>query len=90
MGWMRYLLLGDLGQQLDIGNMQQRLEDMEGSKAHADLSQDKRIAALAGENRDLKLRLGVLIKLLIAKNLLTAQEIADMIVQLEPEGREAK
>jgi hypothetical protein len=49
--------------------------------AHWDL---RKVKELAEENLELKLRLGVLIRLLIAKNVLTAQEDAGMIAELRP------
>ncbi len=87
MGWMRYLLLGDVGQQMDIEDMRDRLEQMRSEKAPAEASHEKQLAALQHETHDLRLRLGVLIKLLIAKNVLTAEEIASMVATLEPEDR---
>jgi hypothetical protein len=85
MGWMRYLLLGDVGQQLDIEDMKDRMDRLRSEKSPTDLTQDRQIAALRQEVHDLKLRLGVLIRLLIAKNVLSAEEIASMIATLEPE-----
>ena len=88
MGWMRYLLLGDVGQQLDIGDMHERLEQVEQSKSDIDRSQDGQIKDLRRENRDLKVKIAALIKLLIAKKAITAEEVAEMIAALEPENVE--
>ena len=85
MGWMRTLFQGDLGQNLEIEALRERLDQMRDERTPATWTQKKQIEALQEETQELKLRLGVLIKLLVAKNLLTAQEIASMIAALEPE-----
>jgi hypothetical protein len=54
-------------------------------KAAVSRTQEEQIQSLRGEAQELRLRLGVLIQLLVAKNVLTAQEIASMIAALEPE-----
>ena len=92
MGWMRYLLLGDYGQQLDIEDMRERLDQLTHEKASAGMTPDRQIAALQQEVHDLKLRLGVLIRLLIAKNVLSAEEIASMRNRMEASrpGRDLK
>ena len=86
MGWMRTLFMGDFGQNLEIEDLQERLNQMRDEKAPAARTQEKQIKALQEETHDLKVRLAVLIKLLVAKNVLTAQEIASMIAALEPEA----
>jgi hypothetical protein len=86
MGWMRTLFMGDIGQNLEIEELQQRLDQMRDEKTPAARTQEKQIEALQEETHQLRVRLAVLIKLLVAKNLLTAQEIASMIAALEPEN----
>jgi hypothetical protein len=86
MGWMRTLFMGDFGQNLEIEDLQERLNQMRDEKTAAAATQEKRIEALQEETHELKVRLAVLIKLLVAKNVLTAQEIASMIAALEPEA----
>jgi hypothetical protein len=85
MGWLRTLFMGDMSQNLEIQDLQERLDQMR-SEMPAAGSQAKQIATLQDETHELKVRLAVLIKLLVAKNVLTAQEIAAMIAALEPEG----
>ncbi len=86
MGWMRTLFMGDMLQNLEIEALQERLNQMRDEKAPAARTQEKQIETLQQETHDLKVRLAVLIQLLVAKNVLTAQEIASMIAALEPEG----
>ena len=90
MGWMRTLFQGDLGQNLEIEALRERLDQMRDEGTPAARTQKRQIEALQEEVHELKLRLGVLIKLLVAKNLLTAQEIASMIAALEPEDSKKK
>jgi hypothetical protein len=85
MGWLRTLFMGSIGQNLEIQEIQDRLDQMRHEKATAGWTQEKQIEALREEAHALKVRLAVLIKLLVAKDLLTAQEIASMIAALEPE-----
>jgi hypothetical protein len=86
MGWMRTLFMGDMLQNLEIEALQERLNQMRDEKAPAAGTQEKQIKSLREETHELKVRLAVLIKLLVAKNVLTAQDIASMIAALEPEG----
>ena len=85
MGWMHTLFQGDIGQNLEIEELQERLNQMRDEKTTASWTQEKQIKALREETHELRVRLAVLIKLLVAKKLLTAQEIASMIAALEPE-----
>jgi predicted nucleic acid-binding Zn-ribbon protein len=85
MGWMRTLFQGDIGQNLEIEALRERLDRMQNERTPGAWTQKKQIEALQQETHELKLRLAVLIKLLVAKNVLTAQEIASMIAALEPE-----
>jgi hypothetical protein len=84
MGWMRTLFQGDVGQNLEIEELQDRLDQMRDEMPVA-RTQAQQIQALQDETHKLKVRLAVLMKLLVAKNVLTAQEIASMIAVLEPE-----
>jgi hypothetical protein len=71
MGWGRYFLLGDIGQQLDIE--EQRCES-------ANQREDiewlvKRIARLKKRNRELGLYLGATLELLVSKGIFSQEEI---------------
>jgi hypothetical protein len=86
MSWLRTLFMGPIGQNLEIQEIQKCLDQLRKEKATAGWTQEKQIEALQEETHALKLRLAVLIQLLVAKKLLTAQEIASMIAALEPEN----
>lgn len=85
MGWMSGLLLGDLGAQMDIGVMRGQLNRHEDAKARRDRNQDRRLDRLEKENRELKLRIAVLIRLLVTKGTFSSEEIADMVRAVERE-----
>jgi hypothetical protein len=85
MGWMRTLFMGDIGQNLELEELRQRLDRMRDETPTGVLTQGKQVAALKDEVHDLKVRLAAMIRLLVAKNILTAEEIASMITVLEPE-----
>ncbi len=53
MGWGRMLLLGNFGQQLDIEEMRQIINDQQ----NRDSGQDQQMLRLEQENRDLQLAL---------------------------------
>lgn len=58
MGWGRMMLLGNLGQQLDIGDLETAITEMQHSvldNQRIDLDQARNITALQRENRDFKI-----------------------------------
>ena len=85
MGWMRTLFMGDIGQNLEIEDLEQRLNQIRDERTQTARTKERQLEALQEETHELKVRLAVLIKLLVTKNVLTAQEIASMIAVLEPE-----
>lgn len=77
------LLLGNVGQQLDIGDLERTINDMHGAFAdneQLDQEQARSIAQLQRENRELKLYLATLLKLLVSKGVLRSEEV-DIAVQ---------
>jgi len=86
MGWGRMLLLGNVGQQLDIGDLSGAITEMQSAfleNQQVDLTQAKSIAALQRENRDLKLYLATLIRLLVAKGVLQPEEVQTTVQAIE-------
>jgi multidrug resistance efflux pump len=86
MGWGRFLLLGDLGQQLDLRDQQQAMEHMrasvEGQRSRDD-RQDVKIRELAAENVELKLALNRLATLLVHKGVISADDLRTIVGELE-------
>lgn len=87
MGWGRMLLLGNVGQQLDIGDVENAVTEMQSAfleNQRTDLDQARSIAALKRENQDLKMYLATLIRLLVAKGVLKPEEIEATVNAIEP------
>ncbi len=88
MGWGRTLLLGDIGNRLDIDDVERDLSNIRKeieTKFRADMSQDESIRALIEENGQLKLYLASLIRLLLQKGSITKQELTSMITAIDAE-----
>ena len=86
MGWGRMLLLGNVGQQLDIGDLSGAITEMQGAfreNQQVELTQAKGIAALQRENRDLKLYLATLIRLLVSKGVIKPEEVETVVRAIE-------
>ena len=70
MGWGRMLLLGNVGQQLDIGDLNNAIAGMQSAVAqneNVDTEQGRAIERLQKENQELKLYLATLMRLLAAR-----------------------
>jgi hypothetical protein len=86
MGWGRMLLLGNVGQQLDIGDLETSIGEMQSAfleNQQVDLKQQRSIAELQRENQELKLYLGTLIRLLVSKGVLTQEEVEATVNAIE-------
>ena len=82
MGWGRTLLLGDIGNRLDIADTERDVEGLQRklqSKERTDRAQDERLAVLESENDQLKLYLASLIRLLVSKGTLSHDELAALV-----------
>jgi hypothetical protein len=88
MGWGRTLLLGDIGNRLDIADTERNLEDLRRELAGSyekDLSQDETIQKLVRENAELKLYLAALMRLLIRKGAISKEELAAVVTAVDAE-----
>jgi len=86
MGWGRMMLLGNVGQQLDIGDLEGAVEQMRGDmaqKSQVDREQGFDIERLKQENHDLKLYLATLIRLLVSKGALKQEEVEMIVSAIE-------
>ena len=86
MGWGRMMLLGNLEQQLDIGDLGNAVTEMQSAfleNQRADLDQAKAIAGLRRENQDLKLYLATLVRLLVSKGFIKPEEIETVVRAVE-------
>jgi regulator of replication initiation timing len=83
MGWGRMMLLGNVGQQLDISDLSNAIGQMQsavGQTQNLDSKQERSIEELRQENHELKLYLATLMRLLVAKGVIKQEEV-DTAVQ---------
>jgi len=88
MGWGRMFLLGDLGQQLDIGDLNASISEMQNAfleNQQVELKQARSIPDLQRENQELKLYLATLIRLLVSKGVLKPEEVETTVKAIETE-----
>jgi hypothetical protein len=76
-------LLWDLGQDAQTRDLREELDKLRVQNDMAQWDQCK-VKELAEENLELKLRLGLLVRLLISKGIITAPEYAAMIADTRP------
>lgn len=78
LGWGRTLLLGDIGNRLDIADTERDLKTLPSrlqAKAEINIDQNKCLEQLQRDNGQLQLYLASLIRLLVAKGVLSPAEI---------------
>ena len=88
MGWGRTLLLGDIGNRLDIADTEEEIHRIKreiGGGYRKDQSQDRKIEELQKENMELKLYLSSLIRILANKNTITHEELNVMVGLIDAE-----
>ncbi len=86
MGWGRTLLLGDIGNRLDIANTERDIEELKRRLAvqdDRDARQDDVLGRLVRENRELKLYLSALARRLVAAGLLDEAELATLVARID-------
>ena len=88
MGWGRTLLLGDIGNRLDIEDTERDIahlkREMQGVFRN-DMSQDQKMEVLVRENAELKLYLAPVVRLLMAKGAIAKAELETMVEALDAE-----
>jgi len=80
------LLLGNVGQQLDIGDLDQTVAAMRAAfdrNQSEDREQARSIEQLQQENHELKLYLATLVRLLVAKGVLQQEEVNSAVQAIE-------
>ena len=93
MSWARMLLLGNLGQQLDIDDVEAdvaRLRARLHSQATTDQSQDQAILTMRREITELKVLVAELARVLSAGGQLPPQTLERMVHALEAPARHAE
>jgi len=82
------LLLGNVGQQLDLDDLNGEIAGMQGAfleNQQVDLQQAQSIALLRRENQELKLYLATLLRLLVSKGVLKPEEVETTVRAIETE-----
>ena len=82
MGWGRTLLLGNVGNRMDIDDVERDVRQLCGRlrvQSRVDTDQDSRIDMLEAENCELKLYLAAVIRLLISKGAVHREEFARFV-----------
>ena len=86
MGWGRMMLLGNVGQQLDIQDLENAIGQMQTAVAQTqnlDRTQEQNLEELQRENHELKLYLATLVKLLVAKGVIRQEEVDTAVQAIE-------
>lgn len=88
MGWGRTLLLGDVGNRLDIEDCERDVRGLKRELRGAfrkDMSQDRKIQHLLKENAELKLYLASVIRLLQAKEIISKDDLETIVKTIDAE-----
>jgi hypothetical protein len=83
MGWMRYLLLGDLGQQLDIQDQADEIARLKQHMRNPFDASPSDVNSLRTENAELRLYVAVLFRLLISKGIASEDEVRTLINRID-------
>jgi peptidoglycan hydrolase CwlO-like protein len=89
MGWGRMMLLGNVGQQLDIQDLENAISQMQADVARTqnlDRTQEQSIDELTREVHELKLYLATLVKLLVARGVIRQEEVGAAVQAVEGTG----
>lgn len=92
MGWGRTLLLGDVGNRLDIADLERDvalLRDKNEKSFSKDQSQDALISQLISENSQLKLYVVSILRLLVAKGTVSEAELKAIVAAVDREDGSA-
>ena len=88
MGWGRWLLLGNLGQQLDLSDQKEEIDRLRNELRGRRLpfaSTGQRLDRLQDENEELKLYLTALMRLVLARKLATLDDIKTIVEAIDSE-----
>jgi hypothetical protein len=92
MGWGRTFLLGDIGNRLDIEDVELEVRNIQREIEETfrkDVSQDEILARLMRENGELKLYLASLIRILMLKGSITRDEFESVVAAIDSEDGSA-
>ncbi len=88
MGWIRTILLGDIGNRLDIEDSEQEIERLKNAARWADkkrVASEERLEHVVAENAELKLYLVATLRLLMDKGIFSREDIETMSSMIDSE-----
>ena len=88
MDWGRMLLLGDVGQQIDVTELREELERLTtrlGMERALREGADEMIGRLRRENNEVKLYLAAVVRLLVSRKVVSPAEIRQIVEALDRE-----
>ena len=93
MGWMRTLLLGDLGNRMDIADNEERIRrlardrrSLNRDKHAKDKTQDEKIASLEEQVESLEMAIAAISSLLLSKEVCSMEELSSIVDVIEPKS----
>ena len=89
MSWTRLLMLGDVGQQLDISDVESDVAGIRArlhSQAQADKSHEEALLVLRREVTDLQLVVGELARLLVASGAVPREQVEAIVRSVDRGG----
>ena len=88
MGWGRTLLLGDIGNRMDIEDTERDIKNLRERLTRStkrDISKDKKIDILLNESAELKLYIAALVRLLTSKGTISSEELRKIVEAIDVE-----
>lgn len=88
MGWMRTLLLGDIGNRLDIADAEQEISTLRRAQRDSRTSQaakTRELAFLRDEVERQKLAIEALTRFLVTRKVINVEDLADFIKEVDAE-----
>lgn len=87
MGWGRYFLLGDLGQQFDLAEQKEELDALRDELRRNRMSPGNTddVGKLRAENDELRLYLAAVVRLLLSKGVVTREELKNIVAMVDAE-----
>ena len=92
MGWGRYLLLGNLGQQLDLSDQKaeiERLRDELRQRRESTPDPAGPLRRIQQDNDELRLYLAAIVRILTSKGTITAEELKQVVEIIDAEDGSA-
>ena len=82
MGWGRYLLMGDLGQQLDLSDQRAEIDRLRSEirqSRSAAPDRSRQLEELQADNEELRLYLAAVVRILVSKGVVTVDEMKQVV-----------